>query len=267
MDTLMKHPNTQRILTTHVGSLPRPRDLLDLMKAKVAGIAPDAQLYEGRSRSAVVECAPGKQALVPLMFAFKFRRVSLSFVCSRGIMNRAVLTLTFAVFLVSAVTAQQEIPTGGRIPDRRGFNNSVDDPKLTSQVEEVVRKVAGNVYEHITPLPNAPAFVDGVVFTRVEVIPAVNLRVRFGFNRIPHTTRTRLIVTNTNGRTIGLLVDSAREFMSISNEAIQPPPDSMTGLSGKYLKGIVTIGDRVVLIIDLDELVKVDQVRAAALET
>jgi len=121
--------------------------------------------------------------------------------------------------------------------------------------------------EHITPLPNAPPFVDGVVFTRGEVIPAVNLRVRFGFNRIPHTTRTRLIVTNTNGRTIGLLVDSAREFMSISNEAVQPPPDSMTGLSGKYLKGIVTIGDRVVLIIDLDELVKVDQVRAAALET
>jgi purine-binding chemotaxis protein CheW len=121
--------------------------------------------------------------------------------------------------------------------------------------------------EHITPLPNAPPFVDGVVFTRGEVIPAVNLRVRFGFDRIPHTTRTRLIVTNTNGRTIGLLVDSAREFMSISNEAVQPPPDSMTGLSGKYLKGIVTIADRVVLIIDLDELVKVDQVRAAALET
>ena len=121
--------------------------------------------------------------------------------------------------------------------------------------------------EHITPLPNAPPFVDGVVFTRGEVIPAVNLRVRFGFNRIPHTTRTRLIVTNTNGRTIGLLVDSAREFMSISNEAVQQPPDSMTGLSGKYLKGIVTIGDRVVLIIDLDELVKVDQVRAATLET
>src|SRR5262245_54635954 len=90
-------------------------------------------------------CA-GKQAFVPLMFAFKFRKVSLSFVCPRGIMNRAVLAVTFAVCLVSALTAQQQIPTGGRIPDRRGFNNSVDDPKLTSQVEEVVKKVAGNVY-------------------------------------------------------------------------------------------------------------------------
>jgi purine-binding chemotaxis protein CheW len=121
--------------------------------------------------------------------------------------------------------------------------------------------------EHITPLPNAPPFVEGVVFTRGQVIPALNLRLRFGFEKIPHTTRTRLIVTNNNGRTIGLLVDSAREFMSLSNDAVQPPPDSMAGLSGKYLKGIVTIGDRVILMIDLDELVKVDQpVRAAAVE-
>ena len=46
----------QRILTTHVGSLPRPKDVLDLMKAKVMGIAPDAQLYERGIRSAVAEC-------------------------------------------------------------------------------------------------------------------------------------------------------------------------------------------------------------------
>src|SRR5215475_479282 len=57
----MQHPNTQRILTTHVGSLPRPKDLLDLMKARVTGTAPDAQLYEGRIRNAVAECV-GRQA-------------------------------------------------------------------------------------------------------------------------------------------------------------------------------------------------------------
>jgi glyoxylase-like metal-dependent hydrolase (beta-lactamase superfamily II) len=63
------------------------------------------------------------------------------------IVSRAHLSLIFAVFLApGAATAQQQIPTGGRIPDRRGFNNSVNDPKLTDPVEEVVRRVAGNVY-------------------------------------------------------------------------------------------------------------------------
>ena len=52
----MKRQNTQRILTTHVGSLPRPRDLLDLMKAKMASNAPDLRLYEDRIRSAVADC-------------------------------------------------------------------------------------------------------------------------------------------------------------------------------------------------------------------
>jgi purine-binding chemotaxis protein CheW len=117
--------------------------------------------------------------------------------------------------------------------------------------------------EHITPLPNAPAFVEGVVFTRGQVIPALNLRTRFGFESAPHTTRTRLIVAKHNERVLGLIVDSAREFMSISNEAIQPPPDSIAGLSGKYLKGIVTLGERIVLIVDLDQLVNAGQQRAA----
>jgi purine-binding chemotaxis protein CheW len=118
--------------------------------------------------------------------------------------------------------------------------------------------------EQITPLPNAPAFIEGVVFTRGQVIPALNLRTRFGFEKVPHTTRTRLIVTNLNGRVIGLVVDSAREFMSIGNGAIQPPPAAVAGLSGKYLKGIVTTGDRIVLIVDLDELVRTGEGRTAA---
>jgi cyclase len=61
-------------------------------------------------------------------------------------MTRMVQVFTGALLMVSAASAQQQIPAGGHIPDRRGFNNSVNDPKLTDPVEEVVRKVAGNVY-------------------------------------------------------------------------------------------------------------------------
>ena len=50
--------------------------------------------------------------------------------------------------------------------------------------------------EQITPVPNAPAFVEGVVFSRGQVIPAINLRMRFGFPRQEHTARSRLIVVD-----------------------------------------------------------------------
>jgi len=78
--------------------------------------------------------------------------------------------------------------------------------------------------EQVTPVPNAPPFVDGVVFSRGRVVPAVNLRVRFGFPRAKYNLKTRLIVVAHGERVVGLLVDTAREFVSIPTEAIQPAP-------------------------------------------
>ena len=114
--------------------------------------------------------------------------------------------------------------------------------------------------EHITPVPNAPAFVDGVVFARGQVVPVVNLRARFGFSRIGCDSKTRLIVVGLEGRTVGLLVDSAREFITLAPDAIKPPPEAMTGLSGKYLAGIATVGERVVLILEVNEVLNFQDV-------
>ena len=90
--------------------------------------------------------------------------------------------------------------------------------------------------EHITPLPNASSFVEGVVFTRGQVIPALNVRLRFGFEKTKHTTRTRLIVTNHKGRTVGLIVDSAREFMTGTKTFAAPPPRSRWAIWRAWLR-------------------------------
>jgi purine-binding chemotaxis protein CheW len=104
----------------------------------------------------------------------------------------------------------------------------------------------------ITRVPNAPRFVDGVVFSRGEVVPAVSLRTRFGFERAPHDLRTRLLVVRSGGRMVGLIVDSAREFLAIAEGAIKPPNQALIGLSGEYLRGITTVGDRMIVVLDLD---------------
>jgi purine-binding chemotaxis protein CheW len=108
--------------------------------------------------------------------------------------------------------------------------------------------------DHITPVPNAAPFVEGVVFSRGQVVPAVNLRRRFGFEKIPHDLRSRLVVVAHAGRCVGLVVDAAREFVAIPADAIQPPPEALSGLSGKYLQAIARLGDRLVLILDIDEV-------------
>jgi purine-binding chemotaxis protein CheW len=106
--------------------------------------------------------------------------------------------------------------------------------------------------EHITPVPNASAAVEGIVFSRGQVIPAVNLRVRFGLPREPHTLRSRLIVVQVQQRLVGLIVDAAREFSAIPDDAIRPIQDAIAGMEGNYLKGIATMGDRLVLLLDIE---------------
>ena len=108
--------------------------------------------------------------------------------------------------------------------------------------------------EQVTPVPTAPSFIEGVVFSRGQVIPAINLRLRFGFPRQEHGVRSRLVVAESAGRTVGLLVDSAREFKIIPAETIQPPSDSIAGLSGRYLRGIAIVNERLILLLDLAEV-------------
>ena len=108
--------------------------------------------------------------------------------------------------------------------------------------------------EGITRVPNAPAFIDGVVFSRGQVVPVVNLRARFGFERAPFDLRSRLLVVQSGARQIGLVADTAREFVNIAPDAIQPPNDALTGMSGRYVEGIASMGDRLVLILGLDRI-------------
>jgi purine-binding chemotaxis protein CheW len=110
-----------------------------------------------------------------------------------------------------------------------------------------------------TPVPNAPAFVDGVVSVRGHVIPAVNLRARFGFPRVAHDLRSRLVIVRENARTVGLIVDSAREFATIAPESIKPLPEGIGGTSGRYLHGIAEQGERLLLIVDVHELLETDE--------
>ena len=113
--------------------------------------------------------------------------------------------------------------------------------------------------EHVTQVPNAHRAIDGVVFSRGQVIPALNLRVRFGFPRQEPDMRTRVVFTQVEQRIVGLIVDSAREFRKISAAAIRPIEKALTGVAGNYLKGLTTVDDRLVLILDLESVLNLDE--------
>lgn len=120
-----------------------------------------------------------------------------------------------------------------------------------------------DMLEHITPVPNASECVEGVVFSRGQLVPAINLRTRFGLPRQPHTTRTRLIVLRSEDRTVALIVDSAREFRTIPSTAIRPIKESLAGINGNYLEGVATVQERLVLLIDMVAILDLEQITAS----
>jgi len=120
------------------------------------------------------------------------------------------------------------------------------------------------IFEQVTLVPNANPAIDGVVFSRGRVIPALNLRRRFGFPHQEKTLRTRILFVTVHGRTVGLIVDSAKEFLNLPVESIRPIEETLTGIDGRYLKAVTKAGDRLVLIPDLEAVLNVDDVQLPA---
>jgi purine-binding chemotaxis protein CheW len=111
--------------------------------------------------------------------------------------------------------------------------------------------------ENVTPVPNATHSLEGVVLSRGKIIPAINLRARFGFPKIPYDLRTRLIVVESDNRSVGLIVDAAREFTSLPDAEIKPAPEAIANLNGDYLEGIATVNGRVIFVLRLSEILTV----------
>lgn len=114
--------------------------------------------------------------------------------------------------------------------------------------------------EHVTPVPNAAASVDGVVFSRGQVIPAINLRTRFGLARQESTSRSRLIFLKVRERVVALIVDSAREFQRITPDLIKPVQKTLVGIGGNYVEGVATVKNRSVLIVDVGAVLSVEEI-------
>ena len=112
--------------------------------------------------------------------------------------------------------------------------------------------------DHVTPVPNAPAFVEGVVFSRGQVVPVINLRARFGFERIgTDAAHAAARGRSTTTRRVGPAGRrSARVHPAFPTTSIQPPNEAIGGLSGNYLDGVATLGERIVLVLNLREVVE-----------
>ncbi|WP_101697645.1 chemotaxis protein CheW [Clostridium minihomine] len=105
--------------------------------------------------------------------------------------------------------------------------------------------------QEITPVPDSPAYAKGVINLRGNIIPLIDIRLRFGKPSLEYGERTCIIVTKLEENYIGFLVDSVNEVSVIEDENISAPPVVVSGHSANaYLTGVGKLHDKVVLLVD-----------------
>jgi purine-binding chemotaxis protein CheW len=130
-------------------------------------------------------------------------------------------------------------------------------------VHEIVR------VPEITNVPDSPGFVEGVINLRGKIVSVVDLRKRFGEKEITTTKKNRVLVVESDGKLVGLIVDSASEVVRIPSSDVEPPPKVFEDDQLSYVTGVGKLNGRLIILVDLQkvlqrgELRKADQVAAA----
>lgn len=115
-----------------------------------------------------------------------------------------------------------------------------------------VREIIGTM--DITAVPRTPDFVMGVINLRGNVIPVVDLRLKFGMPHADQTEETCIIVVDVLGMEMGILVDRVSEVLDIVDEEIQPAPSFGVAVDTKFILGIGKANDRVTILLDISEV-------------
>lgn len=106
----------------------------------------------------------------------------------------------------------------------------------------------------ITEIPELPEYVKGIINLRGKIIPVMDVRLRFKKEAKDYNDRTCVIVIDINELSIGLIVDSVSEVLTIPEDAIVEPPKMNTGFNNRYIKNIGKVGNDVKLLLDCEKL-------------
>ena len=123
-------------------------------------------------------------------------------------------------------------------------------------------------YSGSTSVPTAPAFVEGIIVLRNEVIPIIDLRERLYPHATDRAEQPLVLITHTSAGIIGLKVDEVRRIVNVTSEQLLPPPPLVRGIRGELLIAVIPVGDEIHLLIDLENVLTAgekDELRAADL--
>lgn len=120
-----------------------------------------------------------------------------------------------------------------------------------------VERILG--YEEPTPMPETSKYILGVINQENTIIPVISLQEKFRTRGHISEKESKIIVVKDNNFKVGILVDSVSEVRDIKSSCIENPPAIISGASLKYLKGLIKLNNKIVLLLTLDSILTEDE--------
>ena len=117
-------------------------------------------------------------------------------------------------------------------------------------------------YDSVTRIANAAEHMKGVVNLRGVIVPIIDMRIKLNLGTPTYNEFTVVIVLNLVGNTVGMVVDNVSDVVTLTQEQIKPAPSFDTTVNANYILGLATIEDRMIILVNIDELISASDIRA-----
>lgn len=125
-----------------------------------------------------------------------------------------------------------------------------------------VQEIRG--WTKVTPLPNSPRYIRGVLNLRGTIVPIIDLRLRFNLEEVPYDSITVIVVVNVGNRLAGIVVDAVSDVISLSPEQRRNAPEFEGQANRQFVQGLTQVEDKLLVLIDVDKLINHDALAQAA---
>jgi purine-binding chemotaxis protein CheW len=127
----------------------------------------------------------------------------------------------------------------------------LDDQEYGLEIFKI-REIRG--YAPITPIPNVPSHVRGVMNLRGTVLPVVDLRMKFRLTAVEYNKFTVIVIATVGDKTVGLLVDAVSDVLMVENDSIREAPDFGSAVDTRFINGVFQSRERLTVALNLEEL-------------
>ena len=131
-----------------------------------------------------------------------------------------------------------------------------------------VQEIRGYDAQTVTRIANVPSFVKGVTNLRGVIVPIVDMRIKFNLEKVEYDHQTVVVILNLKSRVVGVVVDGVSDVLMLQQSQISAAPQFGTAFATEYLTGIGTVGERMLILVDIEKLMTSEEmalVEAAAI--